>query len=210
LDQSDRGFDVLLEHDGQAPKIDPTCRIAPNATICGEVTIGPYTSVGFGAVLTAESGAIAVGANCVIMDTAVIRGVRRNPVTLGDNVLVGPRAYLTGCMVADNAFIATGAAVFNGARIGERAEVRVNGIVHLRTVLPADSVVPLSWIAIGDPVQILPPGRHEEIWAIQEALDFPGYVFGVSRPGPGKTFMPDVMPRYAQALLRHKNDETLS
>jgi hypothetical protein len=113
-------------------------------------------------------------------------------------------------MVADNAFIATGAAVFNGARIGERAEVRVNGIVHLRTVLPADSVVPLSWIAIGDPVQILPPGRHEEIWAIQEALDFPGYVFGVSRPGPGETFMPDVMPRYAQALLRHKNDETLS
>jgi carbonic anhydrase/acetyltransferase-like protein (isoleucine patch superfamily) len=201
---------VLLEHDGQAPNIDPTCRIAPNATICGQVTIGPYTSVGFGAVLTAESGSIAIGANCLIMDSAVIRGVRRNPVTLGDNVLVGPRAYLTGCTVGDNAFIATGATVFDGARTGERAEVRVNGIVHLRTVLPADSVVPLSWIAIGDPVQILPPEKHEEIWAIQEALDFPGYVFGVDRPAAGETFMPEVMPRYAQALLRHKNDKALS
>lgn len=201
---------MLLEHDGHEPKIDPTCRIAPSATVCGDVTIGPNTSVGFGVVLTAESGPIAIGANCVIMDTAVIRGVRRDPVTIGDNVLIGPRAYLTGCAVADNAFIATGAAVFNGARIGERAEVRINGIVHLRTVLPADAVVPLNWIAVGDPAQILPPERHEAIWAVQEALDFPRYVFGVSRPRSGETFMPDVMPRYARALRRHRDDKILS
>jgi hypothetical protein len=28
----------------------------------------------------------------VIMDTAVLRGVRRNPLMIGANVLVGPRA----------------------------------------------------------------------------------------------------------------------
>jgi carbonic anhydrase/acetyltransferase-like protein (isoleucine patch superfamily) len=57
----------------------------------------------------------------------VIRGVRGNPVRIGDNVLVGPRAYLTGCEVADNAFLATGTTVFNSARVGARAEVRING-----------------------------------------------------------------------------------
>ena len=200
---------MILEHDGALPKIDPTARIAPNAVLCGDVHIGANSSIGFGAVLTAESGPIAIGANCVVMDTAVIRGTRRHPVEVGDNVLIGPRAYLSGCRVEDDAFLATGATVFNGARIGARAEVRVNGIVHLRTVLPPDAVVPLNWIAVGDPAEILPPERHEDIWALQKPLDFPGTVFGVARPRPGETFMPEVMPRYARALARHKNDKAL-
>ena len=198
---------MILEHDGALPKIDPTARIAPNAVLCGDIHIGANSSIGFGAVLTAESGPIAIGANCVVMDTAVIRGTRRHPVEVGDNVLIGPRAYLSGCRVEDDAFLATGATVFNGARIGARTEVRVNGIVHLRTVLPPDAVVPLNWIAVGDPAEILPPERHEDIWALQKPLDFPGTVFGVARPRPGETFMPEVMPRYARALARHKNDK---
>lgn len=137
------------EHLGKAPRVDPSARVAPNATLCGEVTIGANTAIGFGAVLTAESGPIVVGANCVIMDTAVIRGIRDYPVTIGDNVLVGPRAYLTGCTVEDNAFLATGCSVFNGAHIGERAEVCINGVVHIRTVLAADATVPIGWIAVG-------------------------------------------------------------
>src|SRR3954469_5724346 len=155
---------MILEHEGVAPVIDPTARVAPNATVCGDVTIGANCSIGFGAVLTAESGPIVLGANCVVMDTAVIRGVRGNPVMIGDNVLVGPRAYLTGCTVADNVFLATGATVFNGAHLGARAEVRINGIVHLRTVLPEDAIVPLGWIAVGDPAEILPPHEHDRIW----------------------------------------------
>jgi carbonic anhydrase/acetyltransferase-like protein (isoleucine patch superfamily) len=201
---------MLFEHNGAAPKVDPSARIAPTAVLCGDVTVGANTSIGFGAVLTAESGPIAIGAHCVIMDTAVIRGVKRHPVRLGDNVLVGPRAYLTGCAIGDNVFLATGATVFNGARIGARAEVRVNGIVHLRTVLPADAVVPLGWIAVGDPARILPPERHDEIWAVQAPLNFPKYVFGIDRPPPGGTIMPEVMPRYAAALQRHKDDKLIS
>jgi carbonic anhydrase/acetyltransferase-like protein (isoleucine patch superfamily) len=201
---------MLYEHDGKRPRVDPSARVAPTAVLCGDVTVGANCSIGFGTVLTAESGAIAIGANCVIMDTAVIRGVRGHPVAIGDNVLVGPRAYLTGCTVEDEAFLATGATVFNGARIGRRAEVRINGVVHLRTVLPADATVPIGWIAVGDPAEILPPDQHERIWAIQKPLDFPRFVFGVERPPPGGSIMPAVMPRYAKALQRHKQDRPLT
>lgn len=200
---------MLYEHLGKRPQVDPSSRIAPTAVLCGDVTIGANCSVGFGAVLTAESGPISIGDNCVIMDTAVLRGVRNAPVRIANNVLIGPRAYLTGCEVADNAFLATGSTVFNGARIGERAEVRINGIVHLRTNLPADAVVPLGWIAVGDPAEILPPQDHDRIWEIQRQLDFPGYVFGVQRPEPGETMMDTVMPRYALSLARHRDDKAL-
>jgi len=198
---------MILEHGGKSPAIDPSARIAPNAVICGDVTIGPNTSIGFGAVITAESGRIAIGANCVIMDTAVIRGVRANPVEIGDNVLVGPRAYLVGCAIGSEAFLATGATVFNGAKVGKGAEVRINGLVHLRSVLADGATVPINWVAVGDPAQILPPDRHAEIWEIQKTLDFPKYVFGVDRPAAGDSVMPDVMPRYAKALKRwHDGD----
>jgi len=193
---------MLIEHQGGRPRIDPTTRVAPNATICGDVEIAPNCSIGFGVVITAESAAVRIGANCVIMDTAVIRGVRGNPVTIGQNVMVGPRAYLCGCVVADEVFLATGATVFNGARIGKGAEVRINGLVHLRTVLPAGATVPINWVAVGDPAQILPPDRHDDIWAIQKQLDFPKYVFGVDRPPEGESIMPTIMERYARAL-RH-------
>ncbi len=197
---------MLLEHNGAAPKIDPSARIAPNAVICGDVTVGTNSSIGFGAVLTAESGPITVGRNCVIMDTATIRGSKRNPVRIGDNVLVGPRAYLTGCEVEDNVFLATGATVFNSARIGMRATVRINGIVHIRTVLPPDAVVPIDWIAVGDPAQILSPNEHERIWAIQRELDFPKYVFGIDGRRPIGEVMTEIMPRYARALQGHRAD----
>ncbi len=193
---------MLLAHEGKSPCIAEGTRVAPNAVLSGDVTVGRNCSIGFGAVLTAESGPIRIGGNCIIMDNAVLRGVRDNPLMIGDNVLVGPHAYLTGCTVERNAFIATGATVFNGACIGERAEVRINGIVHIRTRLPPDAVVPLGWIAVGHPAEILPPELHERIWEIQKALDFPRYVFGVERPPEGGTFMPDVMPRYARFLIR--------
>jgi carbonic anhydrase/acetyltransferase-like protein (isoleucine patch superfamily) len=48
---------MILEHEGKRPAIDPSARIAPNATICGEVSIGANTSIGFGAVVSAERAA---------------------------------------------------------------------------------------------------------------------------------------------------------
>lgn len=197
---------MLIEHDGKRPNIDPSARIAPNATICGDVTIGANTSVGFGTVVTAESGPVRVGQNCVIMDTAVLRGVRKSDLEIGDNVLVGPRCHLSGCRIDDEAFVATGATVLNGAHLGKGCEVRINGIVHISTCLPAHAVVPIGWVAVGCPAQLFPPDDHAAIWSVQEVLDFPRKVFGVPRPEAGETIMGFVMPRYARSLRAHVND----
>ncbi len=202
---------MMLEHQGKRPRLGRDVYVAPNATICGDVEIGDGTAILLGAVLTADGGGtLRIGANCVVMENAVVRATAHHPATIGDNVLIGPQAYATGCTVESNVFLAAGSRVFNGARIGARSEVRINGIVHLRTVLPPDSVVPIGWVAVGDPVRILSPHEHEAIWAVQKDLDFPGYVFGVRRPPPSGTIMPDVMPRYARALRRHLQDVVLA
>ena len=197
---------MRYEHQGKRPTIDASAWVAPNATLVGDVRIGARTAISYGAVLSAEDGTITIGEDCVVMENAVIKANKHAPLRIGHRVLVGPHAYLTGCTIADEVFLATGSRVFNGASIGARAEVRINGVVHLRTRLDADATVPIGWIAVGNPATILPPERHEEIWAVQKPLDFPKFVFGVERPPPGESIMPQVMPRYARALARHRDD----
>lgn len=199
---------MLLEHRGKRPQIHESAYVAPTATICGDVTIGESSRILFGAVITGEGGPVEIGAECIVMENAVVRGTPKHSVRIGDHVLVGPRAYLTGCTVQDNAFLATGSTIFNGAHVGEGSEVRVNGVVHLRTVLPKDSLVPIGWVAVGDPVEILPSEEHERIWAIQEPLDFPGTVFGVER-APAETMMPEITRRYAKGIEKHRTDRIL-
>jgi carbonic anhydrase/acetyltransferase-like protein (isoleucine patch superfamily) len=200
---------MLLEHQGRRPRIDPTAYIAPTATVCGDVIVGAESRVLFGAVLVAEGGPVTIGRHCIVMEQAVVRGTARHPASLADHVLVGPHAHLSGCAVDECVFVATGASVFNGARLGARAEVRVNGVVHVNTAVPVDGIVPIGWVAVGDPAQILPPDQHERIWAVQKALEFPRTVFGLERPPEGRTLMPDLTRRYARALATHRQDHVL-
>ena len=192
---------MRFEHLGAQPRIHPTAVIAPSAVISGDVTIGANSQVLHGAVITAEGGPI-------IMENALIRASATDAVHIGHHVLVGPMASISGASIADEVFLATGTRVFNGARIGERAEVRINAVVHQRTVLPAGTVVPIGWIAVGNPAQLYSPDRHDEIWEAQKDLDFPGYVFGLDRETPD--LMVQLTARYGRSLARHAADVRLA
>lgn len=200
---------MLLEHQGKSPQVHESAYIAPTATICGDVAIGENSRVLFGAVVTAEGGPVVIGAHCIVMENAVIRGTFRHPASIGDHVLVGPHAHLSGCTVEDSVFIATGASVFNGAQIKTRATVRINGVVHISTTLPEDAVVPIGWIAVGDPAEILAPKDHEKIWAVQGPLNFPRTVFGLERGPTEESIMPGLTSRYTRALGKHREDKVL-
>jgi carbonic anhydrase/acetyltransferase-like protein (isoleucine patch superfamily) len=113
---------------------------------------------------------------------------------------------VNGCEIGDCVFVATGASIFPGARVGARAEVRINAVVQVNTVLAEDETVPIAWVAVGDPAQLFPPDRHDEIWAIQRELDFPGEVFGLDRPADGESLMPEAMRRYSELFGAHVDD----
>ncbi|MCC2030705.1 gamma carbonic anhydrase family protein [Microbacterium allomyrinae] len=195
---------MRFEHLGAQPRIHPDAVVAHTAVISGDVEIGADCQVLHGAVITAEGGPITLGGNVIVMENALIRATATNPVHIADHVLVGPMASISGAVIDEEVFLATGTRVFNGAHIGARSEVRINGVVHLRTTLPPESVVPIGWVAVGHPVQILSPDRHEEIWAAQRELDFPGYVFGLDRETPD--LMVQLTERYGRGLARHADD----
>lgn len=198
---------MRYQHQGASPRIDPTAVIAPTAVISGDVTIGADSQVLHGAIITAEGGPIVIGEHVIVMENALIRSSAVDPVTIGDHCLVGPMSSISGAAIAEEVFIATGVRIFNGARIGRGSEVRINAVVHLRTELPEHSVVPIAWVAVGAPAQFFSPDRHDEIWAVQRELDFPGYVFGLDRETPD--LMVQLTERYAAHLARHRDDRVV-
>lgn len=66
-------------------------------------------------------------------------------------------------------------------------------------------MVPIGWVAVGDPAEILAPDRHEDIWAIQRRLDFTGTVYGV----PGDTPAAARTARQAQWYGAHREDRAI-
>lgn len=168
------------------------------------MTIGAGCRILYGAQLIAESGAIAIGRECIVMENAVLRSSRRHSLTIGNNCLIGPNAHVVGCTVENEVFIATRAAIFHAARLGKGSEVRINGVVHLKSRLAAGETVPIGWVAVGDPAQLLPPGEHERIWALQKPLNFPLTVYGLDR---GEATTEAITRRLSEALDSHFADE---
>jgi carbonic anhydrase/acetyltransferase-like protein (isoleucine patch superfamily) len=163
---------MIIEHLGKKPDIHPSAYVAPNAVVCGDVEIGMGARILFGAQIIAEGSRIRIGANCIVLENAVIRSTPKHSTHIGTNTLIGPNAHVVGCGIEDHVFIATGASVFFGASVGRGSEVRINGVVHIKTKLAPDTTVPIGWIAVGNPARLFPPDQHEEIWKVQEPLNF--------------------------------------
>jgi len=195
---------MIVTHLGRSPRIDPSAYVAPNAVVCGDVSIGADCRILFGAQIIAEGGSIEIGRECIVMENAVLRSGARHSLRIGNNCLIGPNAHLVGCRIEDEVFIATGAAIFHAAHLGKGSEIRVNAVVHLKTHLPAGATVPIGWIAVGDPASILPPDQHERIWAIQQPLNFPLTVYGFERE---EADMVKITRRLAGNLASHRKDQ---
>lgn len=195
---------MIFAYGSHVPSVDPDAWVAPDATVSGNVVIGAGCRILHGARIVAEGGgSIVLGRFCIVMENAVVRSTARHPCAIGSHCLVGPGSHIVGAVIADEVFIATGASVFHGTEIGRGAEVRINGTVHLRTRLEAGAVVPIGWVAVGNPAEILPPDKHDAIWSLQKPLDFPRFVYGLDRSDPD--LMRSVTTRLSQQLAVHRS-----
>src|SRR3569833_2929995 len=169
---------MLLEHRGTRPAGPESAYVAPSAVLCGAVVLGERARVMHGAVLTAEDGEVRTGENEVVMENALIRGRAHHLAVLGDAEMIGPHAHINGAKVEDEVFAATGVSMFPGAVAGAGSELRVNSVLHVNSRLAPRPVLPIGWIAAGDPARLFSPDQHEELWEVQRELDFPGTVYG--------------------------------
>lgn len=132
---------LIRSFGGNTPDVDATAWVAPNATLVGHVTLGPESSVFYGAVLRGDTDAITLGARSNLQDNVVVHCDTGVPTTIGTGVSVGHGAVVHGCTIEDDCLVGMHATVMNGAVIGAGSLIAGGAVVLEGTVIPPRSLV---------------------------------------------------------------------
>ena len=166
----------------KAPKLDSNGNfIAPNASVMGDVELLADASVWFGVVIRGDAEKIVVGAGSNIQDASVLHADPGYPLLIGNNVTVGHKAMLHGCIIGDDSLIGINAVVLNGAKIGKHCLIGANTLVTENTEIPDGSMV------LGSPGKIVRQLSEEQRQAL--TLSAQHYVLNAQR------FMRDLKPQ---------------
>jgi carbonic anhydrase/acetyltransferase-like protein (isoleucine patch superfamily) len=131
-----------------APRIDPEAYVHPDATVIGDVTLGPGTTVWAQTVIRGDYGSIVIGARTSVQDGAVLHTTPVQPTWVGDDCVVGHLAHLECCTVHDGSLVGTGSIVLH------RAVVEAGALVGAGAVVPNGMVVPSGAMALGVPAKL--------------------------------------------------------
>jgi carbonic anhydrase/acetyltransferase-like protein (isoleucine patch superfamily) len=135
---------------GVAPRVHPTAFLAPTAVLIGDVEVGPYASIWFGAVLRADHPVhgIRIGARTSIQDNCVLHVSARGATIVGDEVTVGHGAVFESCTIHERVLIGMNAVVLHGAEIG------AGSLVAALSVVPEGMIVPAGVLVAGAPARV--------------------------------------------------------
>src|SRR5512138_1659308 len=115
---------IIRKFGDKFPQIAESAFIAENATIIGDVEIGPDASIWYGVVLRGDVGAIRIGARSNIQDLTMahMTGGAFDAI-IGEDVVVGHGAILHSCHVGNGALVGMGAILLDDCEIGAGAVV---------------------------------------------------------------------------------------
>jgi carbonic anhydrase/acetyltransferase-like protein (isoleucine patch superfamily) len=163
---------------GFTPQIDPTCYLADNAVVVGEVTMGKNCTVWFNAVVRGDVHSITIGDNSNIQDGAIIHCTYQKAKTvIGTNVSIAHGAIVHGCTVEDNVLIGMGAVIMDDAVIGTGSVIAAGAIV-----LPGTKVEPGSIYAGMPAKRIKEVGPEMKEVIARTARNYPMYATWFKEP----------------------------
>jgi carbonic anhydrase/acetyltransferase-like protein (isoleucine patch superfamily) len=126
---------------GKDPTIHPSAYIAPNATVIGDVRLGPNTSVWPAAVLRGDIDYIEVGEGTNIQDGTIVHLADDIPAIIGRYVTIGHAAIIHACTIEDECLIGMNATILDGSVIGRNSIIGANSLVTQNTIIPPNSLV---------------------------------------------------------------------
>ncbi|MEO1446795.1 MAG: gamma carbonic anhydrase family protein [Cyanobacteria bacterium J06635_11] len=137
-----------------APDISQAAFIAPNATVIGQVELGPGASIWYGTVVRGDVDVVRIGKSSNVQDGAVLHGDPNLPTVLEDYVTIGHKAVIHSAHIETGCLIGIGAIILNGVRVGAGSMVGAGAVVN--------KDVPPRSLVVGVPGKIFRPLSEEE------------------------------------------------
>lgn len=148
---------MLMAFQGIMPTVGNSVFVAPSADIIGDVCIGDNSSIWFGCVIRGDVNSIKIGQNTNVQDLSMIHVTHYTKedhsdgfaTLIGDNVTIGHRVMLHGCVIEDACLIGMSSTILDGAVIGKESIVGANSLVTKNKKFPPRSLImgnPAKWI----------------------------------------------------------------
>lgn len=151
----------LARHLGKKPDTAKAAFVAPNATVLGDVKLGPLSSVWYGCVLRGDIHTIEIGEGTNIQDLTMVHLADDYGVKVGRYTTIGHGAIIHACTIGDECLIGMGATILDGAVIGDHCIVGANALVTQRFVAPPGSMV------LGAPARVVRPLKEAELLSLR-------------------------------------------
>ena len=138
-----RGGVVMLKKSfqGAVPSLHTGTFVAETAILIGAVELAEDASVWYNCTVRADVNKIVIGKNTNIQDNSVVHCDYDFPTYIGENVTVGHRAVIHGCIIGDNCLIGMGAIIMDGAEIGNECIIGAGAVVSPGKKIPPRSLV---------------------------------------------------------------------
>ncbi|RIN99199.1 gamma carbonic anhydrase family protein [Mammaliicoccus sciuri] len=140
---------MIKSFKGQKPLIDQSCYIAENATLIGDITIGPKSSVWFNSVIRGDVAPTIIGEGVNIQDLCCLHQSPNQPLIIEDFVTVGHKVTLHSSIIRKHALIGMDSTILDGAEIGEYAFIGAGSLV------PPGNKIPPHTLAFGRPAKVI-------------------------------------------------------
>ena len=155
----------LAQHLGRTPDTAQANFVADNATVIGDVTLGPKSSVFYGAVLRGDIARIVLGEGSNIQDNAIVHLADDGDAIIGNYCTIGHGAIVHACTIGDECLIGMGSIVLDRAVLQDRVMVGAGSLV------PPGKVLRSGYLYLGSPVREIRALTEEELASFNYSAD---------------------------------------
>lgn len=156
---------MLHSFKGMNPKLGNGTWVAPSADVIGDVTCGEDCSIWFGTVVRGDVHFITIGDRVSVQDLSMIHVTHYkkddrsdgHPTIIGDDVTIGHRVMLHGCIIENACLIGMSATILDGAVIGKESIVGAGALVTKNKIFPPRSLI------MGSPAKLVRELSDEEV-----------------------------------------------
>lgn len=162
----------IRSYKGIAPQIGQDVYIDESAVLVGDIKIGSDSSVWPLVAARGDVNHIHIGQRTNIQDGSVLHVTHKNkenpdgyPLIIGNDVTVGHKVMLHGCIIQDRVLVGMGAIILDNVVVEQEVMIGAGSLV------PPNKVLESGYLYVGSPVKKARPLTDKERAFLKKSAD---------------------------------------